>query len=107
MSDFFSNIGDYLYNFIQFLLDACLSAGTFIFNLLFGWVNIPPFPEELKGIIDFFLDLIFDNISLLGFFVRLETLSKILPLLVFIFNFKIIYHFVRWIIKKIPFINIS
>ena len=83
---------DWLYNIIKFC---------------FSWINIPSFPAELSGSIDGFLSLIFDNLSLLGFFIRPVTIRLVVPILLIVINFELIYKLAMWIIRKLPFINIK
>jgi len=79
----------------------------FLVEILFGWINIPAMPTELTNTISTFLDLIFDNLSLLSFFVSPFILKIILPIVLFLMNFKWIYHAVMWLAIKTPFLNIK
>lgn len=90
-SGFFDNISEGLYKIIQFA---------------FGWINIPKMPTDITNSINSFLDLIFDNLSLLGFFIRPTTLKIVIPVLIIILNFDLIYKIVMWLVRKIPFFNI-
>ena len=94
-----SNFNELLDNLWNFLFD--------ILDVFFGWINVPAFPSSLDESLNNFLDLIFNNLDFLVFFIRPTTLATIIPLLIFIFNFKYIYKFVCWLIKKIPFLEIS
>ncbi len=107
ISNFFSVIGGFFYTIATNLLDFLFNFLFILIQLLFGWINIPQFPTELKTSINSFLDLIFNNLTFLGFFVRPTTLKIIIPLAIFMFNFKYIYKLTMWIIKKIPFLNIK
>lgn len=78
-----------------------------LIHLLFDWINIPAFPKDLRVNINSFLDLIFNNLDFLGFFIRPQTLKIVIPLLLFLFNFKYIYKFIMWLIRKIPFISME
>jgi len=82
------------------VLNAILNLVYTVLEFFLGWVNIPDFPNVLRGSIDTFLDLIFDNLSLLGFFIRPGTLKIIVPLFVVFFNFEFLYHIVMWIFNK-------
>lgn len=81
-----------------------------LFNLVYLLLNgildlldiLPEFPETLVSSIDSFFNLIFGNLSLLGFFVRIETLHIIIPLFILVYNFEHIYKFIMWIVRKIP-----
>lgn len=107
MSEFFAEIGNFFNDIYQNILNFLWELLFILIDLLFGWINIPAFPEELKNNINAFLDLLFDNLTLLGFFIRPITLKIIIPLIIFIFNFRWIYSLTFWIIKKIPFLNIK
>ena len=107
MADFFAEIGNIFNDIIQNVLDFLWDMFLILIHMLFGWINVPPFPVELQESINSFLDLIFENLSLLGFFVRSETLNIVIPLVAFIFSFKYIYKLVMWIVRKIPFVNIN
>ena len=96
LSGSFSDIINGLLNFLYFLLD-----------FLFGWISVPQMPEEFIKSINTFFDLIFDNLSLLGFFIRPSTIKILCPLVIFVINFKYIYKIIRWFIQKIPWISIS
>ena len=79
-------------------------------GLLFGvfsWINIPGFPDDIMNGVNNFLDIIFGNLSLLGFFIRPVTLSIVIPILILLLNFEEVYKFVMWILKKIPVLNIK
>lgn len=91
-SDVWDILMEWLYNIVQ---------------LVFGWINIPSFPVELTASIDSFLDLVFDNLSLLGFFIRPTTLKLVIPILLVVINFELIYKLIVWLIRKLPFIGIQ
>ena len=86
-----------LFNGVTSLIDGIL-------NLL---DVLPEFPEDLVTSMDSFFSLIFDNLSLLGFFVRLDTVKILIPLVIVVMNFEDIYAFVMWILRKIPFIGVE
>ena len=89
------------------ILNLLLNGLYFIIDFLFGWINIPQVPESITNSINSFLNLIFDNLSLLGFFIRPTTLKILVPLIIIVINFKYIYKFIMWFLKKLPFINIK
>lgn len=107
ISSFFTVIGEFFSTIISNLLNFLFDFLFVIIQLLFGWINVPAFPDELKASINTFLDLIFNNLTFLGFFVRPSTLRIIIPLSIFMFNFKYVYKLTMWIIRKIPFLNIK
>lgn len=107
MADFLATVGDFFSSIISNLLNFVFELLFVIIQLLFGWINIPPIPSEIKNSINSFLDLIFNNLTFLGFFIRPTTLKILIPLCIFLFTFKDIYKLTMWIIKKIPFLNMK
>ena len=89
------------------LLDGLLNGLYYIIDFLFGWINIPQIPETITNSINSFLNLVFDNLSLLGFFIRPSTLMILVPLFIFVVNFKYIYKFIMWFLHKLPFLDIK
>ncbi len=65
--------------------------------------SIPSLPGNLQNTITDLFDLIFSNIGLLGLFVRISTLKSCLSIAISVVLFEKAYHFIMWIIRKIPF----
>lgn len=86
---------------IEALLNGLLNLVYYILEFLLGWVNIPAFPETLKNSVDVFLNLIFDNLSLLGFFIRPSTIKVVLPLFIVFYNFEFLFNIIMWIFNKV------
>ena len=78
---------------------------TLLFSV-FSWINLPQFPEELTNSLNSVIDLIFDNLNLLGFFIRPVTITIVIPVLIILINFDKVYKLTMWILKKIPMLNI-
>ena len=78
-----------------------------LLTFCFGWVNLPAVPEAITSSISQFLDLIFNNITLLGFFIRPATIRLVVPVLLVVINFELIYKLVMWIVRKLPFISVQ
>ena len=89
------------------ILEALLNLIKTLLQFVFGWINLPQFPEGLTSSIDSFFSLIFDNLSLLGFFIRPTTLKIAIPILILLINFEQVYKLTMWIIRKIPFLGIK
>lgn len=68
---------------------------------------LPDFPEAFVNIINQFFDLIFDNLYLISFFVRMDTIKIAIPILLVIVNFERVYKFIMWILRKIPALGIE
>ena len=89
------------------LLNSLLNGLYYIIDFLFGWVNLPSVPDSISNSINSFFDLIFDNLSLLGFFIRPTTLKILIPFIIIAINFKYIYKFIMWFLYKLPFLDIK
>lgn len=87
------------------ILESLLNIIMGLLQVCFSWINLPPFPEELTSSISSFLDIIFGNLSLLGFFIRPITLTISIPILIILINFEPVYKFTMWILRKIPFLR--
>lgn len=89
------------------ILEAILSLIKVLLSFCFGWINLPQAPETITTSISQFLDLVFNNITLLGFFVRPITFQIAIPLLIIIMNFERLYKLTMWILRKIPMLSIK
>lgn len=84
---------------IKAIFDLILLLLTNVFGIL---PDIPALPSSLLNSLNTVFTTIFDNVDLLGLFVRIDTIKVLVPLLIIVINFEHIYHFVMWIVKKIP-----
>lgn len=90
------------------LLEALFTVGKWLLSALFSLLDIlPEFPVELVSGLNSFFDLIFGNLSILGFFVPIGTLKVIIPLSLLVINFEEVYSFVLWVLRKIPFLGVK
>lgn len=89
------------------LINGLLNGLYFLIDFLFGWINIPAVPQSITNSINIFLNLVFENLSLLGFFIRPTTLKILIPLIILALNFKYIYKFIMWFLHKLPFLDIK
>lgn len=89
------------------ILEAILNLLKNLLFIVFGWINLPAFPEDLTNSINSFLDLIFNNLNLLGFFIRPSTLTLSIPILIALLNFEKLYKLTIWILRKIPMLGIK
>ena len=89
------------------ILQALLNLVFGLLKVCFGWISIPAFPDGLSTSINTFLDLIFDNITLLGFFIRPATIAIVVPILLILLNFEEVYKITMWILRKIPFLGLK
>lgn len=86
------------------LFNILLSSIEVVLSLL---PDIPSLPEELLSSAYSFIDLIFDNVGLLGLFIPISTIKVVVPLVLLIVNFDKIYKLTLWVLNKIPKIDID
>lgn len=90
------------------LVEALFTAVTWLIDAILNLLDVlPDFPEELVTSVDEFFALIFDNLSILGFFVPLSTIKILIPLVILVINFEDVYAFIMWLLRKIPFLGIK
>lgn len=85
------------------ILKAIFDLILFLLKTIFGILpNIPQLPDSLLSSLNTVFSTIFNNLDLLGIFVRIDTIKILVPLLIIVVNFEHIYHFTMWIVKKLP-----
>ena len=89
---------------LENFLNILLSSIEVILSIL---PDIPSLPDELLSSAYSFIDLIFDNVGLLGLFIPISTIKVVVPLVLFIVNFDKIYKLILWVLNKIPIIDID
>ncbi len=84
---------------IEAIINLITTLLKFILNLL---PSVPDLPLSIMTSLDNVTNTIFSHLDLLGLFVRIDTIKLLVPLVVVAYNFEHIYHFVMWLIKKLP-----
>lgn len=82
-----------------------------IVNLITGLVKIivvpfnilPDTPDALVNAVDYYFNLIFDNLDFLNFFVNLSTLKAVALIAIALWTLDKTYSLLMWIIRKLPF----
>lgn len=64
---------------------------------------LPDTPVALRTAVNGYMDLVFNNLNFIGFFVNINTLKAVAPLAIAIWTLNKTYTFLLWIIRKIPF----
>lgn len=88
------------------ILESILTAFSSLFKLLFNWLNIPSLDDYNVdlSLIDTFLN---SGKSLINMFLPWDIVRFGLPILIIVLNAEYIYHFVMWILRKIPMLGID
>ena len=90
------------------LTEALFTAVTWLLDAILNILDVlPEFPPELVASVEEFFSLIFDNLSILGFFLPLSTIKILIPLILLVINFEDVYAFIMWLLRKIPFLGIK
>ena len=85
------------------IIEALVNLVTALLKVVFDLLpNVPQFPDSLLASLDRVMTTIFNNLDLLGIFIRIDTIKILVPLVVIAYNFEHIYHFAIWLVKKIP-----
>lgn len=85
------------------ILEAIITALTAIIKLLALPFNVlPDTPPALSETIDYYFDLIFNNLDFLNFFVHVETLKTVALIAIAIWTVDKVYNIFIWILHKLP-----
>ena len=90
------------------IIEAVANLGLLLINAVMTVLDVlPDLPASVISALDSFFDLIFDNASLIGFFIPLGLLKVLLPIALVVINFRHIYAAVMWVLRKIPMLSIE
>lgn len=85
------------------ILEAILNLVRLLLQFIFALLpDIPDIEISLLEDLTSYIDLIFDNLELLPFFIDINTIQVLVPLVLIVINFEHIYHFAIWVLKKLP-----
>ena len=84
------------------IVEVLINAITLLIQFVFGWINLPGVPETASSAVDTYFNLIFDNLSFLGFFVHVNTLKNVALISIAIITFSRLYKVCLWIYHKLP-----
>lgn len=84
-----------------------------LLNLVYKWLDlllffeIPKLPQEVNGYINTLFDYLETGASLLANYTPLDYLLVLFGIILAVDAGILIYHFVMWIIKKIPMLGME
>ena len=85
------------------IVEAILNLILLLLKTVFALLpNIPAMDIGLVNSLNGFVNIIFSNLSLLGIFIRIDTIKILVPLILIAVNFEQVYKFIMWVIKKLP-----
>lgn len=74
---------------------------------LFDFIQLPAFPSQLATSVNDFMNLLFNNIGLIGFFLPWDIIKICVPLVIAIANLDKLYDLTMWIVRKIPLLGMQ
>lgn len=89
------------------IIELLLTAFYNIISLLFSPINIPRIPDDVFSYIETFISYIATGKAILSQFVPIDYFLILFGIVVVIESAILIYHFVMWILKKIPMVGIK
>lgn len=84
------------------IIESILQIFGKIITTLFSFINLPDMPAEVEEAINFVFVYIEEGINFILLPFSPTFLKVLLPLVIVVANFEHLYHFVLWIIKKLP-----
>lgn len=84
------------------IIEAIINLISAVFKVLFAWINLPQAPQEIQNAITTYLDLIFNNLQFVGFFIRPITLKIVATAAISLYVFSKLYKVTMWIYHKLP-----
>jgi hypothetical protein len=84
------------------IIYGILSVILELLKFLFGWVQLPEFPDALTVYIDQMLGIIHDALPLVWCFFDKSVVYTCLVIALACVNFDKLYDFTMWILAKLP-----
>lgn len=81
---------------------AIITLVGIVLKVVFAFIHLPDFPAGVTSSLDYYMDLIFNNLDFLGFFFRGSTISIVATSAVTLFVFSKLYKFTMWVWHKLP-----
>lgn len=90
------------------IVEWAMDLADIVIKVIFSILGIlPDMPEEVTSVIDDFFDIIFAGVNIFNFFVPLNFVAILIPIVIAILNFDKIYKLIMWVLRKIPFIGVE
>lgn len=78
-----------------------------ILNFMFGWVNFPDMPPIVTESLNIVMQAISMGVGFVWLIVPKELVLAVIPVIIIVENFDMMYSMVMWVIKKIPFLGMK
>lgn len=85
------------------IIEAIINLITVVIKLLAVPFDIlPDTPQALISAVNTYMDMIFDNLDFISFFVHTETLRNVAVIAIIIWTLDKAFSLLMWIIHKLP-----
>lgn len=86
-----------------------------LFELVYTLLNVvltpfsivPNVPSGVNASVNAFVDFMFSPIRILLFFVNVDVVRALIPLVIIVYNAEHIWDGIMWVLKKLPFVGIE
>lgn len=89
------------------LIEKALEIVGGILNYLLNYINIPDMPEMIAQKLESVRVYMLSGLNIFGFFVDINYFRVCCSFFLLLFATHSTWKFVRWLLKKIPFLNMS
>lgn len=89
------------------IIEALMNILLKVFSVLTSAINIPSLPESVSTFMSDALSYILTGLQILAVYTNLEYLLILFGLIILIDVGIAVYHFVMWVLRKIPMLGIS
>lgn len=92
------------------IIEAIFNALKTVIFSLFSWIDLPNMSDYGTGFdeaFNMFGEMLESTKGIINLFLPWGIVKFGLPILIIVLSFEHIYHFVMWVIKKLPFLGIE
>ena len=92
------------------ILEGILNALKKVIFALFSWIDLPNMSDYGTGFDDAFAligDMLESSQGIINLFLPWNIVKFGLPIVIIVINFEHIYHFIMWVVRKIPMLGIK
>lgn len=89
------------------LIKRLLDFVTILLEFLLGWINIPDMPQAIVDVMEQVKTAMISGLNIFGFFVDITIFRVCCSIFILLFITEHLWDFIKWIMRKIPFMNMS
>lgn len=92
------------------ILEGILNALKTVIFTLFSWLDLPNMSDYGTGFEDAFAlisEMLESSQGLINLFLPWDIVRFGFPIVIVVINFEHIYHFIMWVVRKIPMLGIK